>query len=309
MPLSPAPQFPPFLPFASGKFRLSMGLMALKPEDWLDLDSSYATYLAEKQRLLDTREDEVYACLPESQPACQELLEVVCQTLSDAHPDLFHLKDRRFSNGLTDQSFPLDKTDCCPLKLAALQTQEDLLLLQQNDEGGPYRLTAAALCFPTRWLLQEKVGQEMLGIHGPVPAYQKALGKPVDRFMSLLKPEKPVWRVNWALTDNDALFQPTGKSRVDDDPGFTLDKVGDQVFLRLERQTLRRLPNSGAIVFGIRIYQHPLRSLEAQPKAALGLARTIADLPPDMASYKSVRPFRKVMLEYLESVAEKAAAD
>ena len=47
--------------------------------------------------------------------------------------------------------------------------------------------------------LREKIGHPMSEIHGPVPGYRKQINAPVNQFMRRLRPEKPMWRVNWSL--------------------------------------------------------------------------------------------------------------
>ena len=67
--------------------------------------------------------------------------------------------------------------------------------------------------------------------------------------------------------------------------------VGDdsaQRYWRVERQTLRRLPRSGAIVFGIRITLHSVQSLAAWPGAQDALAAILARLPADQKRYKGL---------------------
>ena len=150
-----------------------------------------------------------------------------------------------------------------PLDIAGRLVQEDLCILQEVE--GELRLTAGVLCFPNRWRLSDKLGRPMMAIHEPVPSYAERLGKPVDRFIGMLAPERPVWRLNWSLTDDPALFQPVGHGRRDTDPDITPENAGPRIFLRVERQTLRRLPRTGAVLFTIRTHQRPLESAGGPP--------------------------------------------
>ena len=111
-----------------------------------------------------------------------------------------------------------------PLDIAGRLVQEDLCILQEVD--GELRLTAGVLCFPNRWRLSDKLGRPMMAIHEPVPSYAERLGKPVDRFIGLLAPDRPVWRLNWSLMDNPMLFQPVGHGWRDTDPDFASNVVG-----------------------------------------------------------------------------------
>lgn len=55
------------------------------------------------------------------------------------------------------------------------------------------------------------------------------------------------------------------------------------VRMRVERQTLRRLPRTGAIVFGIRTYLTPLEDLASEPEVPGRLASAIRSWPEDVA--------------------------
>ena len=55
------------------------------------------------------------------------------------------------------------------------------------------------------------------------------------------------------------------------------------VRMRVERQTLRRLPRTGAIVFTIRVYLTRLEDLVAEPGVPGRLASAIRSWPEDVA--------------------------
>lgn len=109
--------------------------------------------------------------------------------------------------------------------------------------------------------------------------------------MRRLKPGKLAERLNWSVTDDPALFQVEGKHRTTPDPTITAANAALRLFLRVERQTLSRLPDSGFVLFTIRVHSYPLARVLAQPGAAARLAAALRALPPSMAAYKSVPPF------------------
>jgi hypothetical protein len=293
-----------YLPMEAGAYRLSMGLMALKPERWIEIDRHYVRDTAEKARLLRERPEAVFAALPEAAEASRELRDRLVDHLVATFPERFRLESGILSERETGARHALDD-ELHPLDLAGRLVQEDLCLMQPGPEG--YRLTAASLCFPTRWRLAEKLGRPMAQIHTPVPFYAEKLERPVDRFFERLKPDKPVWRLNWSLTDDPALHQPTGHSRPDVNGDIDGESAGTRIFLRVERQTLLRLPDSGAICFGIRIHQNPLRDLEDEPENAARLAAAVRELPDEVLYYKSVKPFQAPLLAYLDRLAARAA--
>jgi hypothetical protein len=56
----------------------------------------------------------------------------------------------------------------------------------------------------------------------------------------------------------------------------------------------------GTIVFGIRSHVTPLREVTALPGEAARLAAAVRGIPPELERYKSLRPFRAALLDYLD---------
>ena len=280
---------------------MTMGLMALKPADWIEIDSRYAPEIALRKSLLEERRDEVLRALPGRKP-----LAARCWT---NWPDFCRSGFRTGSsvwgselvNRVSGDRWTVEGDVSDPLDIAGRLVQEDLCILQEVD--GELRLTAGVLCFPNRWRLSDKLGRPMMAIHGPVPSYAERLGKPVDRFIGLLAPDRPVWRLNWSLTDDPTLFQPVGHGRRDTDPDITPENAGARIFLRVERQTLRRLPHTGAVLFTIRTHQRPLEALADRPQELARLAEAVRGLAGRHGAYKSITPFREALLAYLNGVA------
>jgi hypothetical protein len=73
--------------------------------------------------------------------------------------------------------------------------------------------------------------------------------------------------------------------------------------LRSERQTLRRLPRTGAIVFGIRTYLFKIEELARERGVADRLASAIRSWPDDVGVYKGRKMYSEVLLKYLDEWA------
>jgi dimethylamine monooxygenase subunit A len=300
------PQFPPtpeYVPYKSGQFRLAMGLLPLDLRNWIEPDERMGVELAEKERLLRERHGEVFAALPGAEAGSIEVLELLVDYLPTQFPTLFQRDGKFLRNRVTQQSWDLSQKVLRPLDLAGRLVQEDLCLMQENTETGLYHLVGASLCFPTRWRLADKIGNPLNLVHGPVPGYEEELASTMDRFFARLKVDKPVWRVNWGLIDDPTLFQPTGHGRKGLNPDITVENAGDKLWLRMERQTLRRLPRTQDILFTIRVHVRPLRELATQPERAAELAATIRTMPEPMQLYKSLPPFREAVLGWFDRVA------
>ncbi|KAI0081015.1 hypothetical protein K474DRAFT_1657199 [Panus rudis PR-1116 ss-1] len=77
----------------------------------------------------------------------------------------------------------------------------------------------------------------------------------------------------------------------------------ETVWMRTERQTLRRLPKTGAIIFTIRVYQTPIVDLVKEPGVPGRLASAIKSWPDDVAEYKAKYAFEGI-LGFLEACHE-----
>lgn len=301
MTLPPPPPPPRHLPFLdAAPYRMAMGLRALKPAEWIELDAGWAADVAEKERLLAERPHEVVGALPGTEPAAAEARDLVLAHLTAHYAALFR-HDGAVLHGPQGRSWRLDEPGLAPLDAAGRWVQEDLCLMEQGTEG--WTLTAASLCFPNRWRLADKLGRGMAAIHVPVPGYADRLGVPVDRFFDRLAEDRAVWRTNWGIQADARRFQPTGHGGVE---GVDVSPATapDRLVLRVERQTLRRLPRSGALLFGIRTHIHPLRAVVHDAATAAALAEAVRALPPDMAAYKSMTGFRDALLAWLDGAAQ-----
>ncbi|MBO6562411.1 MAG: DUF3445 domain-containing protein [Nisaea sp.] len=296
---------PRYAPYANGKFALTMGLVALDPKDWIDVDGNRTLELQEKERLLAADRKAVFDDLHGSEEAQREVLVLLLEHLEEHHPDLIGFEDGIITVYETGKSYRMADFADHALDLAGRLVQEDFCLMRPGEEG--YVLIAASLCFPARWVLAEKLGQPMMRIHERVSGYAEKLGRPVDRFFEHLRSDKPVQRLNWSIMDDPALFQTGGKFRTEAEDAITPENAGGKLWLRIERQTLRRLETSGDILFTIRTFVDPMSSLEGRPDLAAALRSSLGEMPEGMQRYKSLPPFRDALLCYLERVAAKAA--
>jgi hypothetical protein len=83
--------------------------------------------------------------------------------------------------------------------------------------------------------------------------------------------------------------------------------VGKRVWLRVERQTLRRLPRTGAVLFTIRIHQERLAVLADDPEAAGALAASIRSMDEAFETYKGLAQVRDATLAFADAIATRGA--
>ncbi|MFM8688876.1 MAG: heme-dependent oxidative N-demethylase family protein [Acidimicrobiaceae bacterium] len=255
-------------------FRHRLGTFPVEISNWLLRDAEFDLTLQLKKKLLATRRNEVVGLQPGGDEVAQEAAQLVGEWV-----------------GVELKSSGIDA-----LVEASLLVADDLAVLQpvkSHDGREQLLLNAAVVCCPSRWMLSEKMGHNMLAIHEPVAKYADHVGAAVDTYFQRLTVEKPVWRSNWIIQDHPALFQPQI-------PSGPLVKTPDELWIRMERQTLRRLPKTGGILFTIRGYQQPLPEYLSRSKQIAQNTRTLVErLPEDVAQYKSVLKYRPAIMNWI----------
>ena len=262
-----------------------IGVRPLGVDDWLVVDDALSAYLKEKARLKATRFGDVFMAEPGTEAAQGEVLAHVADYLVAHHPETYRKVPDGLAIAATGETVRLEAEP--PLWTAARLCQEDLVLMRRSEAG--WRIAAAALCFPSAWRLAEKFGRPMDEVHAHVPDFGAGTRNAtiIARMFDNLRVETPMLRWNWGLYGDDTLFHPHG------DPASEtrFGAGGDRIFLRLERQTLSRLPLSGDIVFTIRIFLDPLPALaqaENGPELLGALRSQIAGFSAAQAGYKGL---------------------
>lgn len=291
-----------YVPVDGKPLRVNMGTRPLDLRDWIEIDDQRVPELVEKDRLMATRRAEVLAHLPEGRAGSQETLDLLLQHLPERFPDVYEAR----SDGLRDRErgIVVLRDAGHPIQVAGRLVQEDLCVMSRGPGDG-WILTAASLCFPSRWRLEDKIGRDLLQIHGPVPFYAERIGAPVDDFFGRITPERPVWRLNWTLLDDAALFQPRAAKMWRERMEMDGRDLGDVLHFRVERQTLRALPDTGDVLFTIRTYVRPMRDLQAlRPGAYAELADTLESTPGPTRDYKGWTPLLDETIAWLRERAD-----
>ena len=174
--------------------------------------------------------------------------------------------------------------DLPPLWAASRAVPDDLCLMQKIE--GDWRLTALSLSAGGFFTAQEAVGKSLGELHGPVTGFAERFATRVQRIFEGLRPELVLERRNWTLLNGDDLHTPDAepiRARIGEiAPG----EAGQVLHTRVERQTLRRLPGSGAALFTIRVWLAPLTQLAAEPGRLAAFAKAWRAATPDLRAYK-----------------------
>ncbi|KAH0587145.1 hypothetical protein H2248_005960 [Termitomyces sp. 'cryptogamus'] len=217
------------------------------------------------------------------------------------------------------------------LEIAALLVQDDLALMLEGEDGR-YYFQAGAICVAGFWRLQDKIGLSLDEIHntGNVPHYKEKLHLSMERFFRRLAVDKPVTRNNYFF---QVIKNPTSESIEEMDPdelAWAISSHGTEddfhgshpaeqpmrptvttanIRLRSERQTLRRLPRSGAILFGIRTYLTPIEKLAQETGVARRLASSMRAWSDEVGEYKGKNGggWWDVVMDYLDEKADEEA--
>lgn len=284
----------PYTPFADPHLVRVPGMLPLGDLPLAVVDADFGAQMAERERLLQAVRATVVDSLPGGEAPARELLELLVAGVRAPFATdgaVWHRPD--------GGSVPLDRDD--PLGTLGRMTAEDWCLLLPDPEAGEYRLVSAVLCFPSRWSLAQKLGRPLTAIHTPVPDYAEVLARRVNRIFDGLRPERPVWRVNWLVHAHTDLYMP-----LREEEKLTPVPVYPEtpLYLRTERQTLVRLAETGGVAFGIKTSLSRLETLA--PTEAAALVRALGGLDPDVVGYRSGGDLQR---EALRRCAALAAAE
>lgn len=127
----------------------------------------------------------------------------------------------------------------------------------------------------------------------------------MNRFLNRLTPTNPMERSNYFVEvkrpdENlfEILYRPSSLSEPNPNP------APEDIVIRRERQTFRRLPRTGALVFGVKT---ALTTLDELPMQELqNLAKEIRSWPDYVAEYKGSEVWGAKALEFCEQRTREA---
>ena len=76
--------------------------------------------------------------------------------------------------------------------------------------------------------------------------------------------------------------------------------ANDGLYVRVERQTLTKLPRNGDVMFTIRTYINPLAAIIRDITLAKGLHSAIINSSKEVLSYRGINIYRSEILECLD---------
>jgi hypothetical protein len=248
---------------------MALGVRPLAPgEPFIEITPRRDDYLREKARLLEEDDGYYVQQLPGAESALAEVARFV-----------------GFPSGDFDE--------------AGRQVEADLLVLDPALAG--VRLIGGHLCFANDWCLNDKLGRSLIDVHDVVPGFASALGTQSERLLAYLKPERPVVRLNWSVKPTDKLdLNPRWNEWIAERKReVTPENAGERCYLRIERQTLARMLETGAVLFAVQTLLVRLDEVAADPERARVLLGVLRTVPGPMLDYKGLTPFVDPVCQYL----------
>jgi hypothetical protein len=184
--------------------------------------------------------------------------------------------------------------------LLSLAFAEDLALVDLLHGTVPW----LAVCLPSHWAPEDKVGRHFSAIHAPV-ADNTLLLKAAPSLLALIGGDERWERFVWNVTDHPRLH--AHPAHVDPERwagGAALDRA----WLRTERQTFLPCRGTGGeplAWFTIAVQVQRLLDVLAEPRRAAALHAAIASMSPAVLAYRGLARVREPLLALL---AERATA-
>lgn len=247
-------------PYFEGPPRFNVGLAPINLSRWLMPDDQ-AHWLAPKNVLINTQAAAVFVEQLPSRPAQEEaasLISLECRQILRANEP--------------------------PLLAAARLVSDDLVIMEKV--GGQWTNTACCLCSPTFFSAHHAMGKTLAELHDPVPDGEFGLADRIGRVFSNLAAGTILERHNWTVQWSDARYTPDATALLEQAANARVCVGAENLFLRVERQTIRRLPITGAVLFTIRIRLTCLAELLAKSDHRAAFQQAWTDTPPTVRHYK-----------------------
>ncbi|MGD9831457.1 MAG: heme-dependent oxidative N-demethylase subunit alpha family protein [Piscinibacter sp.] len=187
--------------------------------------------------------------------------------------------------------------------LLSLAFAEDFAVIDGQTATIPW----LAVCLPSHWSPQEKIGRHFAQVHAPV-ADNRLLLAASDHLARLVTGTQRWERFVWTITPEvrlDMHPQRTPKRLWPEDADA--EGLARSAFLRTERQTFIPLPESHQAIFTIHVESGPLAEVVTAADEAAALHAALATMSEAVLAYRSLAPARDRLLEWLAARAGGAA--
>ena len=179
--------------------------------------------------------------------------------------------------------------------LLALAFEQDFAVLDAATGRIPWR----AVCLPSHWAPEDKVGRLFAEVHAPVADNATLLAASEALARLVTGPER--WeRFVWTISANPHLQQHPKRAPRNTWPAdATPDALAAQAFFRTEHQTFIPLPERRQAVFTIHVESRPLLEVAGDPQQARQLHDALASMSPAVLGYRGLTDAQPRLLAWL----------
>lgn len=185
--------------------------------------------------------------------------------------------------------------------LLSLAFAEDFAII----DGTTARIPWLAVCLPSHWSPQDKVGRHFAEVHAPV-ADNRLLLTASDHLARLVTGTQRWERFVWTITSQPQLdmhplrvAKPTWPSAADGDS----DALAAMATFRTEHQTFIPVPGAGQAIFTIHVESRPLVQVAGEAVVAAPLHAALASMSDAVLAYRGLTDARDRLLAWLAARA------
>jgi hypothetical protein len=189
--------------------------------------------------------------------------------------------------------------------LLSLAVAEDFAVI----DGATGRIPWLAVCLPSRWAPEDKVGRHFAEVHAPVADNQTLIAAS-DHLARLVTGDDRWERFVWTISSEAGLQQhpthtPPTVWPVDRDA----TSLAAQAFFRTERQTFIPVPGAHQAVFTIHVDSRPLTDALDTPAHARQVRDALASMSAGVLAYRGLTEARDRLLAWFDARAAGVPGD
>ena len=183
--------------------------------------------------------------------------------------------------------------------LRSLALAEDFAVI----DGATACIPWLAVCLPSRWAPEEKVGRHFAEVHAPV-ADNALLVTAAEHLTRLVSGSERWKRFVWSIGSEPRLMQhPRHVPPTTWLAAFDSSALAAHAHFRTEHQTFIPLPESRQAVFTIHVESRPLIDAIDSPKHARQLQDAVASMSAAVLTYRGLSDARDRLLSWLAARA------
>ena len=181
-----------------------------------------------------------------------------------------------------------------PGALASLAFAEDFAVIEGRSATIPW----LAVCLPSRWAPDDKIGRHFAQVHAPVADADVVIAASAS-LARLVTGEDRWERFVWTITADPHLDQHPRRAVVEWPADGTAEALAAHAWFRSERQTFIPIRGRDLAVFTIHVESVPLDEAVTSREAASRLHAALASMSAEVLEYRRLAVARDRLLEWL----------